>query len=64
MSQDVAFVALAWRDGWATEFEIQRNGCSHAAMAALLEGSPTLQLSTSQVHSAASSLSWPPNRVT
>ena len=37
MSQDVAFVALAWRDGWVTEFEIQRNGSSDAEMAALLE---------------------------
>ena len=37
VNQDVAFVAVAWRDGWVTEFEIQRNGCSDAEMAALLE---------------------------
>ena len=37
INQDVAFVAVAWRGGWITEFEIQRNGCSDAEMAALLE---------------------------
>jgi hypothetical protein len=36
-NQDVAFVAVARRGGWVTEFEIQRNGCSDAEMAALLE---------------------------
>jgi len=37
MNQDVAFVAIAWRDGWVTEFEIQRNGWSDAEMAVYLE---------------------------
>lgn len=37
MNHDVAFIAVVWRDGWVTEFVIQRNGCSDAAMAALLE---------------------------
>jgi hypothetical protein len=37
MNQDVAFVAVAWRGGWVTEFEIQRNGCSDAEMEALIE---------------------------
>jgi hypothetical protein len=37
MNQDVALVAVAWRGGWVTEFEIQRNGCSDAEMAAVIE---------------------------
>jgi hypothetical protein len=37
MNQDVAFVSVVWRDGWVTEFEIQRNGCSDEEMAAMLE---------------------------
>jgi hypothetical protein len=37
MTQDVAFVAIAWRDGWVTEFEIQRNGWGDAEMAVYLE---------------------------
>ena len=35
-NQDVAFVAVAWRGGWVTEFEIQRNGCSDAEMEAVI----------------------------
>lgn len=37
MNHDVAFVSVVWRDGWVTEFVIQRNGCSDAEMAAVLE---------------------------
>jgi hypothetical protein len=36
MNQDVALVAVAWRGGWVTEFEIQRNGCSDAEMEAVI----------------------------
>lgn len=37
MTQDVAFVAIAWRGGWVTEFEIKRNGWSDAQMAVYFE---------------------------
>jgi hypothetical protein len=43
MSQEVAFVAIAWRDGWVTEFEVKRNGWSDVEMEVYLEnfGRPT-----------------------
>jgi hypothetical protein len=36
-NQDVAFVAVARRGRLITEVEIQRNGCSDAEMAAVIE---------------------------
>ena len=37
MSQEGAFVAIAWRDGWITEFDVKRNGWSDAQMEVYLE---------------------------